>query len=52
MEAESLHFSLDENQCQQDWALLLSLAGQPGKGTSQNQSTGLGLAAQSGWSAR
>lgn len=30
MTAHSLSFSLDENQWQQDWAILLSLASQPG----------------------
>lgn len=29
-QAESLHFSLDEYQWQRDWAVVLSLASQPG----------------------
>ncbi|XP_046358529.1 ubiquitin thioesterase zranb1-like [Haliotis rufescens] len=35
MQARSLHFSLDESQCQRDWALLLSLASQPGASLEQ-----------------
>ena len=31
MQAELLNFSLDEGQCQRDWAVLLSLASQPGE---------------------
>ncbi len=30
MHVQSLQFSLDENQWQQDWAILVSLASQPG----------------------
>ena len=30
MQAESLHFTLDESQWQHDWAIILSLASQPG----------------------
>lgn len=33
MHAESLQFSLDEAQWQNDWAELLNLASQPGKST-------------------
>lgn len=33
MHAESLQFSLDEAQWQNDWAELLNLASQPGKCT-------------------
>ena len=35
LQAQSLHFSLDENQWQQDWAVLLSLASQPGSSLEQ-----------------
>ncbi|CAG5132404.1 unnamed protein product, partial [Candidula unifasciata] len=35
MQAESLHFTLDESQWQHDWALLLSLASQPGTSLEQ-----------------
>ena len=31
LEALSLHFSLEENQWHKDWAILLSIASQPGK---------------------
>ena len=31
LHAHSLQFSLDESQWQRDWAILLSLASQPGK---------------------
>lgn len=31
MQAETLHFTLDESQWQHDWAVLLSLASQPGR---------------------
>lgn len=34
-QAESLHFSLDEYQWQRDWAVLLSLASQPGASLEQ-----------------
>ena len=30
LQAQSLHFTLDENQWSRDWAVLLSLASQPG----------------------
>lgn len=35
MQARLMHFSLDEAQCQHDWALLLSLASQPGASLEQ-----------------
>lgn len=35
MQAESLHFTLDESQWQHDWAILLSLASQPGASLEQ-----------------
>uniref|UniRef100_A0A2C9JT89 ubiquitinyl hydrolase 1 n=1 Tax=Biomphalaria glabrata TaxID=6526 RepID=A0A2C9JT89_BIOGL len=35
MQAESLHFTLDEGQWQHDWAVLLSLASQPGTSLEQ-----------------
>ncbi|KAH9520370.1 Ubiquitin thioesterase Zranb1 [Bulinus truncatus] len=35
MQAESLHFTLDESQWQHDWAVLLSLASQPGTSLEQ-----------------
>lgn len=31
IEAQLLNFSLEESQCEHDWAILLSLASQPGK---------------------
>ncbi|CAH1258163.1 ZRANB1 [Branchiostoma lanceolatum] len=34
-QAQQLHFTLDESQWQQDWALLLSLASQPGAALEQ-----------------
>ncbi|KAK3743204.1 hypothetical protein RRG08_064057 [Elysia crispata] len=36
MQAESLHFTLDESQWQHDWAILLSLASQPGASLEQS----------------
>jgi len=35
MEAETLQYSLDEDQWEQDWASILSLAGQPGTSLEQ-----------------
>ncbi|XP_050396269.1 ubiquitin thioesterase zranb1 [Patella vulgata] len=35
LQAQSLHFSLDEGQWQRDWAILLSLASQPGTSLEQ-----------------
>lgn len=35
MQAQSLHFTLDESQWQHDWAVLLSLASQPGASLEQ-----------------
>ncbi|XP_071947712.1 ubiquitin thioesterase zranb1-B-like [Antedon mediterranea] len=35
MQVESMHFSLDEDQWLQDWALMLSRAGQPGAALEQ-----------------
>ncbi|GFN75701.1 ubiquitin thioesterase zranb1-like [Plakobranchus ocellatus] len=41
MQAESLHFTLDESQWQHDWAILLSLASQPGASLEQSHIFGL-----------
>ena len=35
MQAETLQYSLDEDQWEQDWASILSLAGQPGTSLEQ-----------------
>jgi len=35
MQAELLHFSLDEGQWEQDWAIILSIANQPGSSLEQ-----------------
>ncbi|XP_013403121.1 ubiquitin thioesterase ZRANB1 [Lingula anatina] len=35
VQAQTMQFSLEENQWQQDWAILLSLAGQPGAALEQ-----------------
>ncbi|XP_038046166.1 ubiquitin thioesterase ZRANB1-like [Patiria miniata] len=35
MQVESMHFTLDEDQWEQDWSLMLSLAGQPGAALEQ-----------------
>ena len=35
MQVESMHFTLDEEQWEQDWSLMLSLAGQPGAALEQ-----------------
>lgn len=35
MQAQSMHFSLDENQWQHDWAIILSIASQPGASLEQ-----------------
>lgn len=36
MQAETLQYSLDEDQWEQDWASILSLAGQPGTSLEQS----------------
>ncbi|XP_022080851.1 ubiquitin thioesterase Zranb1-like [Acanthaster planci] len=41
MQVESMHFTLDEEQWEQDWSLMLNLAGQPGAALEQIHIFGL-----------